>query len=95
MPRDLSLEFVSIFEFRVYETFRFRLFPSSRDFGVEFELALAFGAFRILIRFFLAELYLCAEAVRAFEVGKNFLDVTPLGTFQFHDLLRTREIALA
>jgi hypothetical protein len=59
----------------------FRLFPSSLDFGIEFESALARGALRILIGFFVTELHLRTEAVRAFEVGKDFLDMAPLITF--------------
>jgi hypothetical protein len=71
----------------------FRLFPSSLELGIELESALALGALGILIRFFLTELHLCTEAVRAFKVRKDFLNMTPLAACQFHDVLLAKEIA--
>ena len=54
------------------------LFLTLRDLGIEFKPALTVLAFDVLICFFLAELHLRAKTMRAFEISKQFLDMTPL-----------------
>ena len=56
------------------------LFPSLRYVRVELKFTLALLTLSIRVGFFLIQLDLRTEAIRAFEVRKDFLYVTPLFT---------------
>jgi hypothetical protein len=49
------------------------------ELGIELKAALAVAALGILFRFFFAQLDPGAETIRAFQVGQQILDMTPLG----------------
>lgn len=57
------------------------------ELGNELKAALAVPALGILFRFFFAQLDPGAETIRAFQVGQQILDVTPLGAGKFRGLL--------
>ncbi len=56
------------------------LFPTVYDFGIELKLAFTVLALGVFIRFVFAEFHLGTETPRTFEIGEQFLDVTPLIT---------------
>ncbi len=57
-----------------------RLFPTLSNFRIKFKLALTVLALSVVILLFLTELHFGAKAIRAFEVGEHFLNMTPLFT---------------
>lgn len=63
------------------------LLHSRNELRLELKLALAVLTLGIFILFVFAKLNLGAETIRALQVGKLFLDMTPLAACKFHDLL--------
>ena len=58
----------------------FPLFPTHDDIGIELKLAFTVLALGVFIRVLFAEFHLSTEAPRTFEIGEQFLDMTPLVT---------------